>query len=172
MIDADELRQAREAAEASARYRNPRGTTDRSITNINRWRAANPDALRTWTTTYGCVVAFWGMRVYYGTCQSCGELATARRPMAYHGSTGRWPKNCPDCQLRKAEDHADQARYRMRRVRGQYSHVRPRYDLIRHGSLVRPDYLSVVRKRLGINCLECGEPIRIVAHRQASDTLG
>jgi hypothetical protein len=118
-MNTDELRHAREAAEASARR--PRrmngGVTERDVANVDRWREANPDALRTWATEYGCVVAFWGMRVYYGTCQSCGGLVTARRPMAYHGKTGRWPKNCRDCQKRKHEEHANQARYRMRRRR-------------------------------------------------------
>lgn len=161
----DELRQAREAAELARRIRpGPPGSgnTYRGIANINRWREANPDALRTWTTTYGCVVAFWGMRVYYGTCQSCGCLVTARRPMTYNfNGTGRWPKNCRGCQERKAEEHADNARYRMRKARRKYAGQKPRYDLIRHTSLVRPDWLSLVRKRLGIDCLDCGEPITL-----------
>jgi hypothetical protein len=167
----DDIADLRADALATPRYRKPRGTTDRSIANIDKWRAENPDELRTWTTTYGCVVAFWGMRVYYGTCQSCARLVTARRPMAYHSTTGRWPKNCRDCQGRKAEEHADQARHRMRRARQKYAHLRPRYDLIRNGSVVRPDWLSLVRKRLGIDCLDCGEPIRIVALTRRSEQV-
>lgn len=169
-ISADEdLALVRTTALATPPYRKPRGTTDRRIAAIDKSRAENPDELQTWTTTYGCVVAFWGMRVYYGTCQSRGCLVTARRPMAYHGQTGRWPKNCPDCQERLAEEHDDKARHRMRRARHKYEHLgRRRDDGFKYGSQF-PDWLSVARKRLGIDCLDCGEPIRIVALTRRSD---
>jgi hypothetical protein len=170
-ISADEdLALVRTTALATPRYRKPRGTTDRSIANIDKWRAENPDELRTWTTTYGCVVAFWGMRIYYGTCQSCGCLVTARRPMAYHGTTGRWSKNCRDCRARKAEDHDDKARHRMRRARHKYANQGRRDDGFEYGSRFR-DWLSVDRKRLGIDCLDCGEPIRIVALTRRSEQV-
>ena len=88
---------------------------------IDRWRRENPDALRTWATNHGCVVQFWGMRVYYGACKECGALLTARRNVAKHrrGPTiiGRWPELCEPCRVRKSEADNNAARGRMRRLR-------------------------------------------------------
>lgn len=90
---------------------------------VDRWRRENPNALRTWTTKYGCVVQFWGMRVYYGNCADCSVLVTTRRDISgshyRRGQTriGAWPKYCDDCRRDRAEKHNDRARARMRRVR-------------------------------------------------------
>lgn len=165
VAEGEALGAVRGEAIATPPYRKPRGTTDRSIANIKRYRKENPDAIRRWDTTYGCVVAFWGMRVYYGTCQSCGGLVTSRRPMAYHGTTGRWPKNCPECSRRKAEDHDDRARYRMRKLRGRYGGWLPRQDELQESADRFPAWKSLLRKPLGIWCLDCGEQIRITALR-------
>jgi hypothetical protein len=95
-------------------------------TRVDRWRRENPDAFRTWTTKHGCVVQFWGMRVYYGICRDCPGLVTDRRSISgadanrfKTGPTqlGRWPMLCDDCRERRYEDHAAAARYRMARLR-------------------------------------------------------
>jgi hypothetical protein len=104
-------------ADALAKPRGGQKAAHRSAANIDRWRAENPDKVRHGKAAYGCVVAFWGMRVYYGTCQSCERLVTARKPMSYSGQDGRWPKYCPTCRSRKAQEHDDKARQRMARLR-------------------------------------------------------
>lgn len=92
-------------------------------TRVDAWRRANPDAFRTWSSKYGCVVQFWGMRVYYGRCSDCSGLVTARRritdPRYRRGETniGRWPKYCAPCRDRRDQEHNDRARVRMRQLR-------------------------------------------------------
>lgn len=99
-------------------------------TRAEAWRRRNPNALRTWTTTHGCVVQFWGMRIYYGNCADCGVLVTARRNISHPryatGQTniGRWPKYCDVCNQRRDEEHNDRARGRMQRLRAQRYAVR------------------------------------------------
>jgi hypothetical protein len=94
-------------------------------TRTERWRRENPDALRTWTTKHGCVVQFWGMRIYYGRCRDCGSLVTTRRGITglLHRDgmtfTGSWPQLCGRCRTRKDDEHAANARYRMARLRRQ-----------------------------------------------------
>lgn len=68
------------------------------------------NAVSTWTTKHGCVVQFWGMRIYYGTCTQCGGLATGLKPEAGGGS---YPKLCQPCR----ESTADRARRSMARLR-------------------------------------------------------
>lgn len=89
------------------------------VQNITRWREQNPDAFHTWTTKYGCVIQFWGFRVYYGKCDMCGVLITDRRDISGHISrgptyTGTWRKYCNPCRDAKA---ATRARGGMRRSR-------------------------------------------------------
>ena len=90
-------------------------------TKVDRWRRDNPDALRTWETKRGCVVQFWGMRIYYGTCKECGGLVHTRRDVSRYrrGMTqrGRWPEHCDECARAKGRKHDDQARSRMARLR-------------------------------------------------------
>jgi hypothetical protein len=92
-----------------------------SAARIDKWREENPNALRTWTTKYGCVIQFWGMRIYYGECVDCKGLVHARRDVSGYreGFThvGRWPKLCDQCRARNAAEHNNRARGRMRRVR-------------------------------------------------------
>jgi hypothetical protein len=93
----------------------------RATAGVNKFRAENPDDFHTWTTKYGCVVQFWGMRVYYGTCQTCKGLVTARRDVSKYkaGRTqiGRWPKYCQVCRELKAGEHNAAARKRMAQLR-------------------------------------------------------
>lgn len=86
---------------------------------LDAWRRNNPNAMNTWTTKYGCVVAFGGMRIYYGRCKDCSGLVTLLR-----GDTkGRWPERCDDCRERKSEAHDNGARGRVARSRkAQYEH--------------------------------------------------
>ncbi|WP_342338662.1 MULTISPECIES: hypothetical protein [unclassified Rhodococcus (in: high G+C Gram-positive bacteria)] len=89
---------------------------------VDAYRRENPDAFHTWTTkSGGCVIQFWGMRVYYGRCEECSTLVTRRRNISHkkEGPTniGRWPKYCAGCNTRKHEAHNDAARARMRRLR-------------------------------------------------------
>ncbi len=90
-------------------------------TKVDRWRRENPDALRSWTTKYGCVVQFWGMRVYYGRCRECAGLVTARRGIAHNKrgrtDTGRYPELCAECKAAKEAEHSERARYRMAALR-------------------------------------------------------
>lgn len=109
-------------------------------TKVDRWRQDNPDAFRSWTTAHGCVVQFWGMRIYYGGCQfvvehdvncltvsgsklwkcrdctRCGRLVHTRRSIQgkrhREGSTqlGRWPVYCPDCRERASQRNAARGR--------------------------------------------------------------
>ncbi|GEM31166.1 hypothetical protein NN3_21730 [Nocardia neocaledoniensis NBRC 108232] len=89
---------------------------------VDVYREANPDEFHTWTTRYGCVVQFWGHRVYYGRCQDCSGLVTTRRNIRRYRhkpitQIGRWPSRCPECAEAAWEKHNDQARYRMARLR-------------------------------------------------------
>lgn len=90
-------------------------------TKVDRWRRENPNAFRTWTTKRGCVVQFWGMRIYYGRCRDCAGLVTARRSVAHHKDgrtwTGKWPELCHGCKDAKVTTHSDRARYRMSELR-------------------------------------------------------
>jgi hypothetical protein len=90
-------------------------------THLDRWRAENPDALRVWTTKLGCVVQFWGMRLYYGLCKDCGGLVTDRRGISHSRDVvtniGRWRERCPECADKAEQVHADSARSRMARLR-------------------------------------------------------
>ncbi|AKC40101.1 Uncharacterised protein [Mycolicibacterium phlei] len=63
-----------------------------------------------WTTKHGCVVQFWGMRIYYGKCTRCGHLVTGRKPDVGGGS---YPKLCPPCR----QAGGDRARHSMARLR-------------------------------------------------------
>lgn len=98
----NELSKARAAGVANSRGREAAGVP----TRVDRWRRENPNALRSWTTKHGCVVQFWGMRVYYGSCRDCSALVTTRRNIAglthRDGQTllGRWPELCPQCRQR------------------------------------------------------------------------
>ncbi|KAF0835675.1 hypothetical protein FNL39_1216 [Nocardia caishijiensis] len=89
---------------------------------VDVYRDENPNAFHTWTTKYGCVVQFWGCRVYYGKCQDCSGLVTTRRDISRYrwtGTTniGRWPSRCLGCATAASEAHNDRARARMRKVR-------------------------------------------------------
>jgi hypothetical protein len=90
---------------------------------VDRWRRENPDAFYTYDVekTGGCVVQFWGYRIYYGRCVDCTGLVTTRRKISHKKEgptwTGRWPKYCTECNTRKREAHSDAARARMRRLR-------------------------------------------------------
>lgn len=89
---------------------------------VDRWRRENPDAVRSWTTKHGCVVLFWGFKVYYGTCTGCGGLVTTRRYVAHDKGDGRagggsWPKLCSACRASREEERANRARRTMRSLR-------------------------------------------------------
>lgn len=85
---------------------------------LDAWRRDNPNAFATWETKYGCVVVFWGWKIYYGRCVDCGGVVTTRRQADGRGQgSARWPKYCPECKERRCEEHNEQARYRMQRLR-------------------------------------------------------
>lgn len=94
-------------------------------TRVDAWRRQNPDAFHTWKTKTGCVVQFWGMRVFYGRCRDCAGLVTKRRNIQGHrfrrGQTniGRWPERCPECTARVTAKHDAGATERMRRLRAE-----------------------------------------------------
>jgi hypothetical protein len=113
------------------------GYTDANKAACLKWRREHPNAMFSWTipedspSPYGCVVAFWGQKIYYARCQcvwdgqKCGALVTKRRPMSYmrhEGSTdgtGAWPKYCQPCRDRKRREHDAGAPERMRRKRAE-----------------------------------------------------
>ncbi|GAB5018445.1 hypothetical protein JHV675_50260 [Mycobacterium avium subsp. hominissuis] len=87
----------------------------RAKLKVERWREENPDHFCTWETKYGCVIQFWGMRVYYGRCkeEGCNGLVTTRRSIQgeheYKFKTGRtmlgaYPSLCDNCRKRKQEE--------------------------------------------------------------------
>jgi len=88
---------------------------------IDKYRAENPDDFRTWETKHGCVIQFWGMRVYYGRCRDCSDLVTTTRDVSQYkeGPTmiGRWPALCEECRQRKRDEDAAAARRRMAELR-------------------------------------------------------
>lgn len=135
-------------------------------TRIDRWRSDNPDFFDHWTTKYGCVIQFWGMRVYYGRCRDCSELVTKRRDISRphqnkykSGPTqlGRWPILCDRCRSAKEEAKADNARRRMARLRRQRYAFRDE-QYARRG-------LMPVRQGVG------GDEARIRAIQRAEDGL-
>ncbi|SIA26326.1 Uncharacterised protein [Mycobacteroides abscessus subsp. abscessus] len=73
-------------------------------------------AASSWTTKNGCVVQFWGVRVYYGTCVDCGVLVHTRRAVTHHRGGG-WPKLCPSCRNAHEAARADRSRGSMRKLR-------------------------------------------------------
>jgi hypothetical protein len=109
-------------------------------TKVDRWRRQNPDFFDWWETKYGCVVQFWGVRLYYGHCQfvvehhancltvagskkwkcrdcnRCHSLVHTRRSIQgkrhRDGPTqlGRWPMYCPDCRERSSQRRASRNR--------------------------------------------------------------
>ncbi|WP_139320499.1 hypothetical protein [Saccharomonospora sp. CUA-673] len=85
---------------------------------LQTWRRKNPDFFRTWETKTGCVIAFGGMKVFYGRCPDCGALVTTRRRMKHGGfKEGRWPVYCRPCgQLRQKRTPAQETE-RKRRYR-------------------------------------------------------
>lgn len=93
----------------------------RAARGVDKYRKENPDDFRTWETEYGCVVQFWGMRVYYGSCRDCPGLVTTKRNVSGYraGPTqiGRWPLLCETCRERRKAEHAEAARKRMARLR-------------------------------------------------------
>ncbi|MCA1007019.1 hypothetical protein LCL87_14940 [Rhodococcus hoagii] len=99
-------------------------------TKVDKWRRENPNAFYTYTVdaTGGCVVQFWGYRIYYGRCADCTGLVTTRRNIERHkrGSTqtGRWPSFCIECSRKRADKHDDGAAGRMRRLRAQRKEFR------------------------------------------------
>ncbi|WP_104182591.1 hypothetical protein [Mycobacterium avium] len=119
LMNNEELARARAYGIANMRGRQPAAVA----TKVDRWRRENPNAFHTWTTKRGCVVQFWGMRVYYGKCRDCSRLVTTRRNIMgrkhREGETklGRWPELCSVCRKDKYESHAASARYRMARLR-------------------------------------------------------
>jgi hypothetical protein len=96
-----------------------------SAARIDKWRADNPDAFRWWETKHGCVIQFWGMRVYYGTCRDCPALVTARRCISKNGprfksgptQLGRWPMLCGNCRCRVEDVRRDRKRKYMANTR-------------------------------------------------------
>ncbi|GAB7068869.1 hypothetical protein JCM12141A_31580 [Mycolicibacterium hodleri] len=97
-------------------------------TKLERYREEHPGEFAGWYVpkTGGYVVAIDNLKVYRGPCKHCetGVVTTVRklsiRQQAGYASAlggGRWPETCSDCQVRKAEKHADDARRRMRRAR-------------------------------------------------------
>jgi hypothetical protein len=144
---------------------------------LANWRYENPDAMGTWTTKYGCVVAFGGMKVYYGRCRDCGGLVTTRRPdpprqvVRSAFGRGRWPERCPDCRRAVEEAHDDRARARMAKIRAERRRIKPKYDLLHQESrlggwadILTPEIGALVGRSLGIWCLECGEVIKFALH--------
>jgi hypothetical protein len=94
-------------------------------TKVDKYRRENPNAFYTYEVekTGGCVVQFWGFRIYYGRCANCSELVTTRRNISQRKRgetrTGRWPSYCAECIRQRAEDHNDKARVRMQRLRAE-----------------------------------------------------
>ncbi|SKX76339.1 Uncharacterised protein [Mycobacteroides abscessus subsp. bolletii] len=107
----------REAGLQKRRRKDISGFTERDVANIRRWREDNPNSVGRWDTKYGTCAAWGGFKMYYGTCQDCGCLVTARRPS--WGNQGRWPKYCQTCRERQAQEHDNKARGRMRRRRAE-----------------------------------------------------
>ncbi|EIE98086.1 hypothetical protein SacglDRAFT_01154 [Saccharomonospora glauca K62] len=88
------------------------------------WWRKNPNHFRTWTTRTGCVIAFGGMKVFYGRCpgtegDTCNALVTTRRRMKPSGiREGRWPVYCGPCgRLRRELDRASRERDKKRSQR-------------------------------------------------------
>ena len=83
------------------------------------WLEMNPDFVKRWSAKFGVVAAWGGFRIYYGTCQDCKGLVTARRAgIAGHMQGGRWPKYCPRCRENRCAAHNGvNARRRMRELR-------------------------------------------------------
>lgn len=109
----DDLEEVRTTGIAASK-RSARGVPSR----LDAWRRDNADALQTWETKYGCVVLFWGMKVYYGRCRACPEIVTSRRNANTRGGgAGRWPELCNECRARKSDQDANSARRRMARLR-------------------------------------------------------
>lgn len=89
---------------------------------LDQFYRENPDHLKTsfetWETKYGCVVAFGGVKVYYGRCKGCGGLVTARRAeISGFMKGGRWPALCEPCRVANEQKRADNARRRMAALR-------------------------------------------------------
>lgn len=130
-------------------------------TRLDRWRSENPDELRTWTTKLGCVVQFWGVRLYYGLCKDCGGLVTDRRSVArFRGvvtNIGRWKERCEGCARLNDERHEDNARHRMARLRRQRREVA---DSRRVAAGMKPGRQGVAvqdRTRLAQSSLDAAE---------------
>jgi hypothetical protein len=124
------------------------------------------------------------MRVYYGTCQykpngkaKCGRLVTTRRSIQGRQFkdgktlTGRWPETCPECAAVKYEKDQDAARGRMRRRRAagkaEAKRLRDSRPLefeegSRLGLWALPGF-GLARRRLGIDCPRCGEPVYLTS---------
>jgi hypothetical protein len=142
-----------------------------SAAKIEKWRQENPDHFTWWTTKYGCVVQFWGMRVYYGTCQVCQGLVTKRRDVTGYteGQTqiGRWPKYCDDCRKRKDDEHNGNARKRMRKRRGR---TRYPFDDVedRYAKSGRP---PTPQERAMVNARECDLCYRVISKARFKDHI-
>lgn len=103
-------------------------------TRLDQWRRENPDALRTWTTKHGCVVLFWGVKVYYGTCVGCGGLVHTRRYVSTDQGKqplggGAWPSLCERCRERRQSERRDKSRKLMaKRRKREYADRAVEYD--------------------------------------------
>lgn len=90
-------------------------------TKCDQERRQNPNRVNRWNTKYGCVVQFWGMRVYCGRCRDCAAPVTTLRDVSRHNwgltTVGRWPELCENCRSKKREAHAEGARHRMAALR-------------------------------------------------------
>lgn len=149
---------------------------------LDAWRHEHPDAMASWEAGNGCVVAFGGMKVYYGRCVGCNAVVTTRRAdpprAAVRGrGKGRWPLRCAMCQEQKRQEHDDKARHRMARVRAERRQEQrerrlnpkcdPFSDVDDVGFSVRPRWdtqFDLVGRSLGIRCLDCGQPVRFALH--------
>lgn len=150
---------------------------------LEAWRDEHPDAMASWEAGNGCVVAFGGMKVYYGRCVDCNAVVTTRRAdparVAVRGrGKGRWPLRCATCREQKRQEHDDKARVRMARVRAERRQGRrerrlnPKREMWGDTELTdgfvhdHPAFprFDLVGKSLGIWCLDCGQVIRFALH--------
>ncbi|EKT81851.1 hypothetical protein WSS_A15204 [Rhodococcus opacus M213] len=87
---------------------------------VDKWREENPNAFYQYVVeeTGGCMIQFWGYRIYYGRCVDCSGVVTRRRKISPNKTgptwTGRWPLYCTECTAKKSAKRVDANRARVR----------------------------------------------------------
>lgn len=101
-------------------------------TNMDRWRAENPDDIKWWpTANAGIVIQQRGTRTFFGVCKGCGASVQTVRDVSQRGRkggstyTGRWPDYCSACNQRlNDERNGVKARGYKRRSRAKDKELR------------------------------------------------